>query len=561
MKIDRTTRYAKSVVAGNMVAGELVILACKRHLEDLKKAKKKKFPYYFDEAGAQKNFDFFEKLLKQSKGEWKGQNIVLEPWEDFIQGSIYGWKHKETDYRRYKEAYVQIAKKNGKSLVSSGNGLYGLTMDNEGGAEIYAAATKRDQARIIFDEAKNMVLQSPSLAKHLDVLKTNISMPMLGSKFEALSSDLRSMDGYNVHMGLIDELHAHPSRETYDLISDGVAARRQPLILTTTTAGHNPNGICKDRYDYCVKILKGAITDETTFAYIAQLDEGDNWRDEKNWIKANPNLGVSVKLDYLRRKCNTAKEMKSAQNNFLIKHMNMWVSGEHAWVDIMKWNNMPVHEVDLKDRPCVVGVDLSATTDLTAVCHEFWLDDGYFYINVMGFMPEGRVLEAEKRDGVPYSVWIEEGYMIATPGDVVDYEWIQDYIMSRDDPEGEYRWKTQEICVDPWNATQFNNNMDNEGFTIVETRQGFKTISPSMKDLEVLFMQGKIIHNNNPLLTWNMSNVVSVMDPAGNIKFDKSKSKYRIDGAAAFITGHTRAMIKPSHSKVSKYESSGLTVL
>lgn len=224
MKVDRTTRYAKNVVAGNIVAGELVILACQRHIDNLKESKKKSYPFYFDEAAATKNFDFFEKLLKQSKGEWKGQNIVLEPWECFIQGSIYGWKNRDTDYRRFKEAYVQIAKKNGKSLVSSGNGLYGLTMDNEGGAEIYAAATKRDQAKIIFDEAKSMVMQSPSLAKYLDVLKSNISMPMLGSKFEPLSSDLKSMDGYNIHMGLIDELHAHPTRETYDLISDGVAA-------------------------------------------------------------------------------------------------------------------------------------------------------------------------------------------------------------------------------------------------------------------------------------------------------------------------------------------------
>lgn len=333
------------------------------------------------------------------------------------------------------------------------------------------------------------------------------------------------------------------------------------MILTTTTAGSNPNGICKDRYDYCVKILKGAIKDETTFAYIAQLDKDDDWRDEKNWIKANPNIGVSVKLDYLQRKCNTAKEMKSAQNNFKIKHMNMWVAGDLAWIDALDWNKMPVREVDLRNRECVVGVDLSATTDLTAVSHEFWLDDGYIYVHVMGFMPEGKIAEAEKRDGVPYSVWIEEGYMIATPGDVVDYDWIQDYIISRDNPEGDYSWKTQEICVDPWNATQFSNDMDNEGYKVIEVRQGFKTISPSMKDLERLVASKKIIHNDNPLLTWNMSNVIIVKDPAGNIKFDKSKSKYRIDGAAAFITGHTRAISKPTHNTVSKYESSGLTVL
>ncbi|KDR95911.1 Phage terminase-like protein, large subunit, contains N-terminal HTH domain [Peptoclostridium litorale DSM 5388] len=552
--MDRVTKYAREVLAGNIVAGYLVILACNRHIEDLKKSKKKSYKYCYDEEAADRAIDFFG-FLNHTKGEWAGTPVELELWQCFVIGSIFGWKHKDTDLRRYRTAYEQVARKNGKSTKLAGVGLYGLTGDGEQGAEVYSAATKRDQSKIIFDEAKRMVKASKHLSKYIDTFTNNMNVPVNNSKFEPLSSDANTMDGLNVHFGLIDELHAHKTREVYDVLETATGARSQPLIYIITTAGFNRNGICYEMYEYSVKILEGTVEDDTFFAYIAQIDEGDDWTDPECWIKANPNLGVSCNVEDLQRKCEKAKEIPAAQNNFLCKHLNIWVNSQKRWMNMFKWAECPqkiVTEKELIEYPCIVGMDLSSTTDITSVNFEFDMED-YFYILSHSFMPEEGIEEKERRDNVPYTAWAREGYITLTPGPVVDYDWIELYIF-----EKAKVFDIMEICYDPWNATQIANDFKNEGFTTVEVRQGYKTLSEPMKNVYDLVLQQKLIHNGNPLLTWTMSNVVATQDPAGNIKPDKSKAQYRIDPAVALITSHSRAMLKPYKGRKSVYEERGL---
>lgn len=535
---DKTTKYSKQVLSDNIVAGKLVKLACKRHMDDLQNSKRKSFEFFFDVEAAEHAISFFQ-FCKHSKGEWAGQTIKLELWQCFIVGSIFGWKHKKTRLRRYKKTYIQVARKNGKSTMMAGIGLYGLVADGEPGAEVYSAATKRDQARIIFDEAKRMVKASPDIKKYVDVFQRNMNVPATNSKFEPLSADVDSLDGLNVSLALIDEWHAHKTREMFDVLDTATSSREQPLIAGITTAGFNRFSICYEQYGYCCNILSGTVQDEAYFSYIAQIDPEDDWRDPACWIKANPNLGVSVKLDDLLRKCAEAKEIPAAQNNFLCKHLNVWVNQTERWMDMEKWKACPEGDIeDLKGRDCIPSMDLSATTDLTSVNHEFPLEDGYFAVISHSFMPEDRVDELEKRDNVPYRLWAKQGYITLTPGAVVDYEWIKSYILEMDK-----KYKTQEICYDPWNATQIANDLGNEGYTMVEIRQGFRTLSEPTKHIMSLVLQKKLIHFNNPVLTWAINNAVVTQDPAGNIKLDKSKTTFRIDPAMAMVISHVRGMV------------------
>ena len=536
MTTDRVTKYAKMVLAGDIGAGKPVRLAAQRHLQNLKDSKKKSYPYEFDVRLANLRLDFY-KMCRHYKGDKAGKPIEPELWQCFVQGSVFGWVNKKTRLRKYNEVYEQVGKKNGKSTDAGSTGLFCMLLDNESGAEVYSAATTRKQARIIFETASQMVKKSPELKQMFNVLTNNINVPANASKFEPVSSEADTLDGLDIHLGLIDELHAHKSREVYDILKGGTAARSQPIIWVVTTAGYNLNGICKERYDYAKKVLEGSIEDETLFAYIAELDEDDDPLDERNWIKANPNLGVSVKIGDLRRKANEAKEMPSAYNMFLCKHMDMWVSSSQNWMDMTRWNASGKDmQPTLSGVPCYVGVDLSSTLDITSVAFVFCLPDGLYAVISHSFIPEATMLEKERRDHVPYSAWVRAGYITAIPGEAIEQSWVEEYIMSE-----ARKYDIKEICYDPWNATEFAHHMENEGFTCVEVRQGARSLSEPMKDIERLVIQGKLIHFDNPVLRWAVSNTVATKDSNDNIKPDKSKAIFRIDPAVAMITAHSRA--------------------
>lgn len=549
-------RYIEQVKNGEIVVGKWVRLAVQRHLSDLETGHERGL--YFDEAAAAKAIKFFG-FLKHSKGEWAGQTITLEPWQQFIIWVLFGWKRAD-GLRRFRTAYQEIARKNGKSTVASGIGLLLFDADGEPGAEVYTAATKKDQAKITHSEATRMVKASAFLRKRIAVYKDNLHVEKTASKFELLGRDADSLDGLNIHGCIVDELHAHKNRDLWDVLETATGARRQPLMFAITTAGYNRQSICYEQHDYTRKILDGIIQDDTFFGIIFALDDDDDWEDERNWAKANPNLGVSVKLDDLRRKAEKAKKMPSALNAFLRLHMNLWTQAETKWVNRQKWDTCGfMVDVDgLRGRICYGGLDLSSTIDITAFILVFppQKKGDKFLILCRFWVPEAAMHERSKRDRVPYDAWVREGYMATTPGDVIDYTFIVAEIL-----ELAERYDLKEVAYDRWGASKMIQELQDVELTVVPFGQGFASMSGPMKELERLIAAGELAHGNNPVLTWMADNLVVRQDPAGNVKPDKERSLEKIDGMVALVMGLDRAIRNEGEGGQSVYEERGLLEL
>lgn len=537
---DPVTAYARDVVNGKIMTGPLVRAACRRHLNDLATAKERGLVW--DPVAAMRPVEFAERFCVHSKGEWAGQPVILEPWQVFIVGSLFGWK-RANGRRRFRKAMVAIARKNGKTTLGAVIGLYLQIADNEPGAEIYCAATKKDQAKLVYDEALRMVQASPWLKQAIQHRKNPPVMysEWNQSKFEPLGKDSERLDGLNPHGAILDEVHAHPDSGMYDVLDSGMGARRQPLLVCITTAGFNPAGFGAQEWDYAAQIAQGNLENDSYFTYIATLDEDDDPFDESVWIKANPNLGVSVSLEYLREQAKAAKQAPHKLNNFLVKNLNKWTSAEVRWMPMDAWKKAgkPIDLDDLVGRPCYVGMDLSSTTDLTAVVAVFppTANCPEYRVRAAFYMPEDTLRERAREDRVPYETWATQGFITATEGNVIDREWIRNDIRS---------WATmyriEEIAYDPWSASDMATKLQEDGFTVVPVRQGYQSMSEPMKRLLEMILKGELNHGNNPVLTWMAGNVVAAQDPAGNIKPDKSKSRYRIDGIVALIMALDRAV-------------------
>lgn len=543
-------QYIKDILSGKIVACKWVRLFCQRHVQDLEKAHRRGL--HFDEEAAGDILGFFD-FLRHSKGEWAGQPFILAPWEQAFLWVLFGWK-KKSGLRRFRTAYLEIARKNGKSTMAAGVALYLLDGDQEGGAEVYSAATKRDQAKIVHSEAARMVRSSPPLRSFITVHRDNIHVVDTNSKFEPLSSDFNSLDGLNIHGAIVDEVHAHKTRDLWDVLDTATGARRQPLIFGITTAGVSRHSICRELHDYTEKILDGSLKDDSFCGVVYTLDDGDDWMDESVWIKANPNLGESVKLDDLRDKARKAKETPAALNSFLRLHMNVWTQAETRWLDPDMWaacNGRTDIEI-LRNEPCYAGLDLSSTTDISALVLKFPRTGdvlSWFWI------PEDEMEKRERRDRVPFSSWVRMGFVEATPGNVIDYEYIKERIRA---VAKEFRG-LKEIGYDPWNATQIGIQLEEEGFAVVPVRQGYQTLSPAAKELEREYLSGELKHGGNPVLKWMASNVVLSVDPAENIKPDKSRSSERIDGIVALCIAIARQVAGEDDTSV--YETRGLMVI
>lgn len=543
--MDPVTQYARDVVEGRVVAGRWVRLAAERHLRDLERAGTSDFPYVFDPRKAERVFAFF-RFCRHVKGPLAGQPIELMPWQKFVVGSVFGWVHRDTGYRRFRKAYVQVARGNAKSTLLSALALYMLMADGEEGAEVYAAATKSEQARIVFNAARIMAIKSPDLLKRLEPGRARIEHPATASFFRPLSKDDQQKgDGLAPHLAIIDEYHAHPTSEIYDVLASAMTKRAQPLLFVITTAGFDLSVPCYSEYQYCCKLLEGTAENEEYFAYIAQLDPDDNPQDESCWIKANPLVAATDwGLRSLRADLKEALDDPRKMRNFLVKNMNMWLDQrEDGYMPMDRWracaagldNPMP----DLGGRPCYIGVDLSSKIDLTSVAVEFPLGGGRFAVLSHSFIPEERLKERLKTDKQPYDAWARLGWLTVIPGAVVDQGAIIDWIEAQVAERG---WRVREVCVDPWNATQFAVEMQRRGYTVVEITQGIRTLSEPTKDFRERVLRGEIIHDGSPVLAWAMGNAVERQDHNGNIMLDKAKSRERIDPVAALINAHTRAM-------------------
>ncbi len=567
--------YIDGVEDGSIVACKWVKLAVARHLADLKTGKQRGI--YFDADDAQVVLDFFP-LLQHSKGKWAGKPFNLEPWQKFVVWVIFGWK-KADGTRRFTICYNEMARKNGKSTFAAAIGLILLLLDGEQGAEVYTVATKLDQAKIIHAEAQRMVKASAALTKKARVYRSAIIVESTNSKYVPLGRDSDTQDGLNVSGALIDELHAHKTRYMWDVIDSAIGSREQALLFAVTTAGFDQNGICFEQREYAIKVLEGSIVDDSFFAIIYTLDRDettggllDDWKDESCWIKANPNLGVSVRLSDMRRMCAAAIESPSQQNNFLCKKLSIWTAQETRWLNMEHWN-YGQDEVDpvawreaamkrLIGRECIGAIDLSSTTDIS--CHLLLFEDAgedeseRYTVLPFFWIPKERAHAREKKDRVPYTLWARQGFITMTPGNCIDYRFIRQQI---NDLQKIY--KQQEIAYDPWHATHLANELaEEDGFNMIEFRQGDRSMNEPTKKCETLILDHLIEHGNNPILKWMASNVSVRTGPTGLIKPVKpeNKSALKIDGIVCLIMAIGRWMFTEGPDE-SVYETRGMIAL
>lgn len=418
--------------------------------------------------------------------------------------------------------------------------------------------TKRDQARLSHGEATRMAKSSPAIRRMVNVYRDNIHIVDTASKFEPLGADADTMDGLNVHAALVDEVHAHKTRQVWDVIETATGARRQPLMLAITTSGYNRQSLCWQLHEYTQQVLDGVIEDDSWFGAIYTLDEDDDWEDESLWPKANPNLGVSKKWDDMRRKAARAREMPAALNAFLRLELDIWTQAETKWIPIEHWQACgdAVDAEGLRGRICYGGLDLSTNTDVTAFVLVFppQSEDDAYQVLPRFWIPEEAMVERSRRDRVPYDAWVRQGLITATPGNVIDYAWILHQI-----DEDAQAYDIQEVAFDRWGATKIATELMERGGDdwMVQFGQGYVSMSPAMREMERLILEHKLAHGNNPVLTWMANNLVVRTDPAGNIKPDKEKSIERIDGMVALVMALDRAL-RHEPPKRSVYETRGL---
>ena len=505
--------------------------------------------YVYDEAAADRVVQFIEGHLCHHKGEWAGQPLTLEPWQhDEILRPIFGWRRPDGS-RRFRVAYVEIPRKNGKSTLGAAVGLYLTIGDQEAGAETYSAATKKDQAKIVHDAAKAMLKASPTLRRFAKQLRNSIYCERLGSKFEPLGADSSTLDGLNPHGLVIDELHAHSDRHVYDVLQTGTGARRQPLTFIITTAGvYDPASIGWEMHDLAVKVLEGAVQDESFFAYVTSGDEGDDWREPEAWAKANPNLGVSIKEEYLAAECARAQQSPAYENTFKRYHGNIWTQQRDRWIAMDAWNACPDAPVDpeaLAGRRCFAAFDLSTTVDMTALALAFppTEPEGVWDFFWRFYVPAELVAERSRSHRLPdYAAWVRDGWLTTTDGNVIDYA-----VIRRDVRALARTYRIVELGYDPWNATQIATELQGDGFTLVELRQGYRTLSEPAKAFEGLVRARRVRHGGHPIMRWMVSNVTVRTDPNGNIAPDKSTAAGKIDGVVASIMAVARAIVQPTH--------------
>ena len=560
-------RYALAVSSGEIVAGKLVQQSCANYLHDLDAAQDgHPRGLRFDVEAASHVIDFFG-YLRHSKGEWFGKRFALQPWQAFILWNVFGWLRADGT-RRYRTVYIEVARKNGKTDLGAGIALYMFVADGEGGAEIYAAATKRDQAKILWDAAKLMVRQSPPLNGKVKTLRVNLSIESTNSKFEPLGADADTMDGLNVSCAMVDELHKHRNADMWEVLETSTGARREPLMVGLTTAGTDETSFCYEQHDYAEKVLEGVVPDDSFFSYIATLDEADAWTDPGVWIKANPNLGVSVKIEGIAEQVEAAKSSPRKANAVRRYRCNQWTQAAAHFIDIERWDAgagalMPAEiEVATRGRTGFGGLDLATTTDIAAFVALFPGKEDEDPIDVLAkfWIPGEDLAAREKKGRVPYRQWVEEGWITATEGEVIDYATIRKEIESL----GGGR-TICEIAHDPYNAAETSIKLEEAGFEMIPFRQGPWSFNNPTKEFERLVILGKLRHGMNPVLRWMASNVTTKSDSNGNIMPKKPGTKMshkKVDGIVALIMALDRVIRHDGAApSTSIYEKRGILTI
>ena len=530
-------------------------------MRKLKKYKPTKFmakTSHYDKDAADYAVMFIESLC-HTKGTWAGKPFELIDWQEQIIRDLFGVL-KPNGYRQFNTAYIEIPKKQGKSELAAAVALLLLCGDGEERAEVYGCAADRNQAKIVFDVAVDMVRFCPALSKRVKILESQKKITYLptNSSYQVLSADVANKHGFNTHGVIFDELHTQPNRKLFDVMLQGSGdARMQPLYFLITTAGNDINSICYEVHQKAIDIAEGRKVDPTFYSVIYGAAEDEDWTDPEVWKKANPSLGITVGIDKVQAACESAQQNPGEENAFRQLRLNQWVKQSVRWMPMDKWDAcaFPVSEDDLEGRICYGGLDLSSTTDITAFVLVFppLDEEDKYYILPYFWIPEETLDLRVRRDHVPYDLWERQGTLMTTEGNVVHYGYIEKFI----ERLGE-RFNIREIAFDRWGAVQMVQNLEGLGFTVVPLGQGFKDMSPPTKELMKLVLEEKIAHGGHPVLRWMMDNIFIRTDPAGNIKADKEKSTEKIDGAIATIMGLDRAIRCGNDTGASVYDSRGL---
>jgi len=546
----KVKKYINDVLSGRRICGKLERLAVERHLADLENADKLKIR--FDEVAAMRCISFFS-ILKHSKGEFSGKRFELEPWQMFIVWVLFGWKRLDGS-RRFRYAYVEVARKNGKTTFAAALSLYMMVLDGEDGAEIYTAATKRDQAKICWTEARNMVGKSPALSNKIARFQSALTMESTLSKMEPLAADSDKLDGLNPHFAVVDEYHAHKTDMLYNVLKSATGARRQPMIFTITTAGFDKTSPCFLMRRTYIDVLLGIKKQENTFVMIYSADEGDDWKDPKTWAKSNPNMGISISAEYLEEEFKSALNRGGSEEvNFKTKNLNQWVDAPTVWIQdekVRKCSNGTT-DADLVGQTCYAGLDLASHVDINALALYF---PELKAIKLYYWIPEAKM--EENADRVDYKTWAAEGRIFVTEGNVIDIdaqvEKITEIVRGVNcrniafDPAKAYHGTVQGL-----QKAGLNNLLD-------EFNQSIKTMSEPTRELQRLVESAEVDLMDDPVLRWMFRNAVAVTDANDNIKLHKAKSMNKIDGLTAIINAIGGYM---SGAKPEPYKDSDLKIL
>lgn len=551
--------YCDQVIAGDIPAAEYHLKACKRAREMWNA--RHVLNCTFDEKAAQRVLDVPKHAqLKHLKGPTAGEIFEFEPWQIFIVNQTYGWKRPD-GLRLFRTVYIEVPRKNGKSTFCSVLAVFHLLFDKEMSAEVYSAATSRDQARIVFDDARAMIERSSTLNPILKTNRMNISHQRSNSKFEPLSADAGTLEGKNPSCSIIDELHVHKTPEVYDVLDVATGAREQPLLFSITTAGTNFQGVCYQKRDYLMKVLDGHVEDYTFFGVIFHIDKEDDWRTKDAWIKANPNYGVSVRPDDLERLCKQAQESPSAENNFRTKRLNEWRNATSAWISSVDWEQCdeerpPIEEWEGHD--CYIGLDLASVSDFACMALLFphWEDDIlWIYQYLQSYLPEDTVFEKAGALGAQYRDWKDKGYIKATPGNVTDLAYIKQDLI-----EALETYNVKEVAYDPYGANELSASLLDEGAPMVKMSQSIMSMSDPSKELEKAIKGGTLVHGGDPVMNWMISNCVIYTDPNDNIKVRKEHDANKVDGVIATIMALGRLKVNGGEAP-NPYNTRGIRTL
>lgn len=489
---------------------------------------------HFDATIARKACEFFPRFLKHCKGELAGKPLHLNEWQKDVISTLYGWRRKDGT-RRYRQMYLQVPRKAGKSTMSAGIALLDLYIVGEPGAEVYSCAADSDQAAIVFDIAKEQVLRAPEFVNRSKVYRRSIvnfdpksGLPV--ASYKALSAIAASKHGYNPSAVIFDELHAQPNRELWDVMQTGMGARKQPLLIAITTAGYDRHSICFERYSLACRVRDNLQPLESLLPVIYEAEQKDDWTAPDVWRKAQPNLGISVSEEFYRRECEEAQANPAYENTFRRLYLNQWTEQATRWLSLDRWQQCSSPRPQLEGRKCWLGVDLSSVKDVTAVVAAFPLDNGQIWIEPFYFVPEEGIRRRAKKDGVPYDLWAQQGLIFATPGDSVDYDYVRMRINEMYD-----RYDLQLVLLDPWNAQGIAADLERDAIPREFFRQSYQMMSPAAKSFEIAVLQKQIAHGANPVTDWMVGNVAIESDPTGNIRPSKKRSTEKIDGVVAAI--------------------------